>query len=76
MRTDFYKRYKAGCSEKKIQIMKSSCIIVVSKLRVVLQMCLQTISSVISSDGNLKPTCVCKFNLRSLHIIMNVVITL
>ena len=44
-------------------------------LRVVLQMCLQTISSVLSSDGRLKPVCVCQFNLGSLHIIMNTVIT-
>ena len=46
------------------------CIIVVSiaKLSVVLQMCLQTISSsVLSSDGHLKAACVCKFNLGSLH---------
>ena len=53
------------------------CIIVVSiaKLRVVLLMCLQTISSsVLSSDGHLKPVCVCKFNLGSLHVIMKIVI--
>ena len=45
------------------------CIIVVSivKLRVVLQICLQTISSVLSSDGHLKPACVYKLNLGSLH---------
>ena len=56
--------------------MKTCCIIVVSKLKVVLQMCLQTISSVLSSDGHLKPVCVsiAKFNLGSLHIIMNIVI--
>ena len=35
--------------------MKTCCIIVVTKLRVVLQMCLQTISSVISIDDQLKP---------------------
>ena len=54
------------------------CIIVVSiaKLRLVLQMCLQTISSsVLSSDGHLKPACVCKFNLGSLSVIMKIVIT-
>ena len=54
------------------------CIMVVSiaKLRVVLQMCLQTIfSSVLSSDGHLKPACVCKFNLGSLYVIMKIVIT-
>ena len=54
------------------------CIIVVSiaKLRVVLQMCLQNISSsVLSSDGHLKPACVCKFNLGSLYVIMKIVIT-
>ena len=47
----------------------------IAKLRVVLQMCLQIISSVISSDGHLKPVCACKFNLESLHTIMNIVIT-
>ena len=54
------------------------CIIVVSiaKLRVVLQMCLQTTSSsVLSSDGHLKPAYVCKFNLGSLYVIMKIVIT-
>ena len=57
------------------------CIIVVSiaKLRVVLQMCLQTISSISSSvvysDGHLKPACVCKSNLGSLYVIMKIVIT-
>ena len=52
------------------------CIIVVSiaKLKVVLQMCLQTISSsVLSCDGHLKP--VCKFNLGTLYVIMKIVIT-
>ena len=62
-----------------IQIMKTRCCIIVvsiAKLRVVLQMCLQTIfSSVLSSDGHLKPTCVCKFNLGSLYVIMKIVIT-
>ena len=56
--------------------MKTCCIIVVIKLRVVLQICLQTISSVLSSDGHLKPIGIRKFNLGSLHIIMNIVITL
>ena len=55
------------------------CIIVVSiaKLRVVLQMYLQTISFRLffSSDGHLKPACVCKFNLGSLYVIMKIVIT-
>ena len=63
-------------AQKNIQIMKTCCIIVVSKLRVVLQMCLQTISSVLSSDDHFKPVCVCKFNLGSLYIIVNIVITL
>ena len=63
-------------AQKNIQIMKNCCIIVVSKLRVVLQMRLQTISSLLPSDGLLKPVCICKFNLGSLHIIMNIVITL
>ena len=53
-----------------------TCCIIVAKLRVVLQMCLQTISPVLSSDGHLKPIGVCKFNLGSFHIIMNIVITL
>ena len=42
-----------------------------NKLTVVLQMCLQTISSVLSSDGHLKPVCVCNFNLGSVHVITN-----
>ena len=53
------------------------CIIVVNivKLRVVLQICLQTISSsVLSSDGHLKPACVCNFNLGSLYVIVKIVI--
>ena len=56
--------------------MKTCGIIDVSKLRVVLQMCLKTSSSVLSSDGHLKPIRVCKFNLGRLHLIMNIVITL
>ena len=79
MKTDFYKIYKVGCAQENIQIMKTQCCIIVvriAKLRVVLQMCLQTIfSSVLSSDGHLKPACVCKFNLGSLHVIMKIVIT-
>ena len=63
-------------AQKNIRIMKTSCIIAMSKLRVVLQMCLQTISPVLSSDGHLKLECVCKINLGSLYIIMNIVITL
>ena len=62
-------------AQKNIRIIRTCRIIVVSKLRVVLQMCLQTISSVLSSDGHLKPVCVFKINLGSLHIIMNIVIT-
>ena len=51
-------------------------VVSIAKLRVVSQMSLQTISSsVLSSDGHLKPTCVCKFNLRSSYVIMKVVIT-
>ena len=39
-------------------------------------MCLQTISSsVLSNDGHLKPACVCKFNLGSLHVILKIVTT-
>ena len=63
-------------AQDNIQIIKTCCIIVVSKLKAVLQVCLQTISSVLSSDGHLKPVCVCKFNLGSLHIIMSIVVTL
>ena len=70
MKTNFYKIYKAVAQEN-IQIMKTQCCIIVvsiAKLSVVLQMCLQTISSsVLSSDGHLKPACVCKFSLGSLH---------
>ena len=75
MQTDFFKDMKL-VAQKNIQIMKTCCIIVVSKLRAVLQICLQTISSVLSSDDHLKPVYVCKLNLGSIHIIMNVVITL
>ena len=39
-------------------------------------MCLQTISSVLSGEGHFRLICVCKFNLGSLHIIMNIMITL
>ena len=56
--------------------MKTCCIIVVSKVRVVLQMCLKAISSVRLNDGHLKPIHGCEFNLGSLHIIMNILITL
>ena len=48
MRTDFYKRFIKLIAQKNIQIMKACCIIVVGKLRVVLQKCLKTISSVLS----------------------------
>ena len=62
-----------------IQIIKTQCCIIVvsiAKLRVVLQMCLQIISSsVLSSDGHLKPACVCNFNLGSFYVIMKIVIT-
>ena len=74
MKTDFYKRYKAGCAGKYPNyenLMLHHC----CELRVVLQMCLQTISSVLSSDDHLKPVYVCEFNLGSLHITMNIVIT-
>ena len=70
----FYCRY---IYQENIQIMKTQCCIIVvsiAKLKVVLQMCLQTISSsVLSCDGHLKP--VCKFNLGSLYVIMKIVIT-
>ena len=77
MKTDFYKTYKAGCSGKypnyENSMLHNCC--EHSKLRVVLQTCLQTISSsFLSSDGHLKPACVCKFNLESLHVIMRIVI--
>ena len=75
MKTDFCKDMKL-VAQKNIRFMKTCCIIVVSKLTVVLQMCLQTISSVLSSNGHLKPVYVRKINLGSLHIIMNIVITL
>ena len=32
-------------------------------------------SSVLSSDGHLKPACVCQFSLGSLYVIMKIVIT-
>ena len=63
-------------AQKKIHVMKTCCIIVVSKLRVVLPMCLQTISYVLSSNGHLKLVCACKINLGIMHIMTNIVITL
>ena len=70
-------KYVKLVAQKNIQIMKTCCIIVVIKLRVMLQMCLQTISSVLSSDDHFKPIglCIIMFNLGSLHIIMTIVIT-
>ena len=62
-------------TQKNIRIMKTCCTIIVSKLSAVLQMSLQTISTVLSSDSHLKPIRVCKLNLRSLHIIMSIMIT-
>ena len=54
--------------------MKTCCIIVVSIAKLiimyVLQKYLETISSVLSSDGHLKPVCVCKLAHN-----MNIVIT-
>ena len=75
MRTHFYKRYAGGCSEKypNYENLLHHC-------------CEQVKSSVTdvftnyficsSSDGHLRPIGVCRFNLGSLHIIMNIVITL
>ena len=51
-------------AQENIQIMKTCYIIVVSIAKLimyVLQKYLQTISSVLSCDGHLKPVCVCKF---------------
>ena len=79
MKTDFYKIYKTGCSGKYPNYENSMlhyCCEHCQVKSIVLQTCLQTISSsVLSSDGHLKPTCVCKFNLGSLHVIMKIVIT-
>ena len=51
-------------AQENIQIMETCCIIVVSIAKLiimhVLQKYLETISSVLSSDGHLKPVCVCK----------------
>ena len=50
-------------AQENIQIMKTCSIIVVSIAKLimyVLQKYLETISSVLSSDGHLKPVCVCK----------------
>ena len=64
-------KYIKLVAQENIQIMKTQCCIIVvsiAKLSVVLQMCLQTISSsVLSSDSHLNTACVCKFNLGSLH---------
>ena len=119
MRTDFYKMYVAGCSEKYpnyenllhhcCEQVKSSVTDVFTNYISSLYSChfsteiqwfyctqellvpaenftvrmpmmgLEShhwyISSFLSSDGHLKPICVCKFNLGSLHIVMNIVIT-
>ena len=79
MKTDFYKIYKTGCSGKYPNYENSvlhHCCEHCQVKSIVLQTCLQTISSsVLSSDGHLKPACVWKFNLGSLHVIMKIVIT-
>ena len=67
-------KYIMLVTQENIQIMKTQCCIIVvsiAKLRIMIWMCLQTnSSSVLSSDGHLKPACVCKFNLGSLHVIV------
>ena len=75
MKTDFYKRYKAGCSRKYPNyenLLHHCCEHCKLIIMYVLQKYLQTISSVLSSDGHLKPVCVCNV---TLHITMNIVIT-
>ena len=63
MKTDFYKRYEAGCSGKypNYENLLHHCSIAKLIIMYVLQKYLQTISSVLSCDGHLKPVCVCKF---------------
>ena len=78
MKKDFYKLYKARCSGKYPNYENSMLLHCCEHCQVKssVQMCLQTISSgVLSSDGHLKPACVCKFNLGSLHLILKIVIT-
>ena len=80
MKTDFYKIYKTGCSGKYPNYENSMlhhCCEHCQVKSIVLQTCLQTISSsVLSSNVHLKPACVCKFSLLgSLHVIMKIVIT-
>ena len=80
MEKDFYKIFKAGCSGKypnyensmllhcceHCQVIKSSVTDVFTNY---------FLCSVLSSEGHLKPACVCKFNLGSLHVILKIVIT-
>ena len=77
MKTDFYKRYKAGCSGKYLtcENLLHHCCEHYCQVKSNITDLFTTISSVFSSDGHLKPVCVCKFNLGSLHIIMNIGIT-
>ena len=78
IKTDFNITYKAGCSEEYPNyenLMLHHCCEHCQVKSIMLQMCSQTISSVLSSDDHLKPVCVCKLSLGSLHIIMNIVIT-
>ena len=68
MKKDFYKRYKAGFSGKypNYENLLHHCVSI-ANLMYVLQKYLQTISSVLSCDGHLKPVCVCKFAHNSEH---------
>ena len=65
MKTDFYnKRYKAGCSGKYPNyenLLHHCCEHCQVNNNVCVQKYLQTISSVLSCDGHLKPVCVCTF---------------
>ena len=60
MKTDFYKRYKAGCSGQypNYENLLHHCY---EHCQVNNNVCVtETISSVLSSDGHLKPVCICK----------------
>ena len=63
MKTDFYKRYKAACTGKYPNyenLLHHCCENCQVFIMYVLQKYLETISSVLSSDGHLKSVCVCK----------------
>ena len=70
MKKGFYKIYKAGCSGKYPSYENSMLLHCCEHCQVK-----SSVTDVFTSDGHLKPACVCKFNLGSLHVILKIVIT-